>query len=102
MPSHGGQFMIPKRPKPWRSAAYLAFVRIFACLKCSAPPPSEAHHILRGDTRRGQYRAGDDETVPLCRKCHSELHDRVGDEEAFFGFIDYRKRAAELLKEWKS
>lgn len=61
--------------KPWRSEAYKAHVRTFACLAC--PRPAEhAHHIRECFPRTMGVRISDAYVVPLCEKCHSLLHAR--------------------------
>ncbi len=65
----------PKAPKPWRSKAYLAFVRTHPCVfqpgeRCVGPV--EAHH--HGKHPLGQ-KTDDSRCVPLCREHHREVTD---------------------------
>lgn len=74
---------IPKR-KPYRSAAYLAYVRSHPCCACGSPPISEAHHFMQGSGGMG-VKADDTYTAPLCRTCHNDWH-----TQAFFACFDDR------------
>lgn len=58
----------------WRSSPYLEWVRSLACANCASPPPNEPHHMIgiRGGVM-GE-KTHDYEAVPLCRRCHDELH----------------------------
>lgn len=42
--------------------AHMGRVKESVCVVCSAPPPSEAHHILQGCHFL---------TLPLCTSCHT-------------------------------
>ena len=64
--------LIPKENRI-RSKAYLAHIRTQPCLACGAPGPSDAAHISMGRNSLSM-KAGDDLTMPLCRRCHQE-HD---------------------------
>lgn len=44
---------------------FMSAVKGLPCIICSAPPPSEAHHVC--DTGR---RLGNMFCLPLCTKCH--------------------------------
>ncbi len=66
---------VPKKT-PGRDPAYLDFVRAKPCCVCSAPPPSDPHHIApRGQKGMGT-KVSDYHAAPLCRKCHSTWHAR--------------------------
>jgi hypothetical protein len=56
---------------PYRSNGYLEFVRSEECCICSAPAPSDPHHI--GPRGMGS-KTDDTRTVPLCRRHHDEYH----------------------------
>lgn len=58
---------------PIRSALYLAFVREHPCCACQADGPSDPHHY--GPRGMGE-KADDTLTVPLCRPCHDDFHQR--------------------------
>ena len=60
--------------KPWRSDHYLAWVRDLPCAHCSAPAPSEAHHVIGISGGRMGGKSPDFMGVPLCGKCHRYLH----------------------------
>ena len=54
-----------------RDAGYLKFVRSLPCQLCQAPAPSNSHHTDSG----GIALVGDDTSaVPLCVRCHSDIH----------------------------
>lgn len=56
---------------PWRSPAYLAWIRSLPCCVCGAPPQSEAsHHGPRGVSQK----ATDLRAVPLCGDDHRHWH----------------------------
>lgn len=57
-----------KRGKPIRDRKHIEAVKALPCIVCDTPPPSDAHHVICG--RYGQRRAGDDETIPLCKRHH--------------------------------
>ena len=60
------------KPSRHRDEAYLDHVRSHCCAACMAQQ-AEAHHLLGG----GMGTKGTDlSAVPLCRKCHAELHMR--------------------------
>lgn len=58
--------------RPHRDAEHLAFVRTLACAWCSAPAPSDAHHM--GGHRGTGTKASDYRAIPLCRACHGRYH----------------------------
>lgn len=63
-------------PKPVRELdeEYLAFVRSLSCAKCNASGPSVSHHHpLAGHSAMGS-KTSDYRTVPLCVRCHDEVH----------------------------
>ena len=66
---------------------HLEFVASRPCMICNARPV-QAHHLLKpSDGMRGWgLRAGDEHTVPLCFKHHTELHTKFGNEFKFFEF----------------
>ena len=58
---------------PWRSKKYLAWVRQQPCIRCGAE--AEPHH-LKGIGNMGGVgqKAPDWATMPLCRRCHDDMH----------------------------
>lgn len=64
----------PKPPGPHRDAEHLAHVRSLPCAyHTEVRGPSDPHHY--GPRGKGQ-KTDDDRTVPLCRECHDQFHDR--------------------------
>jgi len=63
---------MPKYEDWMKSPDWLEFIRQLPCMSCGLRP-SDAHHV----TSRGMgLKQPDSMTVPLCRMCHSGLHDR--------------------------
>lgn len=60
--------------KPLRSKKHLDWIRNMPCAVCCAPPPSDPHHITNTGQGGMGTKPGDDFTIPLCRVCHTELH----------------------------
>jgi hypothetical protein len=76
--------------KPIRSKAYLDWVKTLSCCGCGIEPASDgfsvntmdAHHLIAAGLGGGMgTKASDLLTIPLCRKCHNELHRDVKDWE---------------------
>lgn len=60
---------VPKDP-PYRSLAYLTWVRAHPCAKCGVAGPSEAsHHPREGHGATGM-KTSDMRTIALCARCH--------------------------------
>jgi len=89
------------KPKRFVDELHLANVRAMPCCCCGAGGPSHAHHLLRGPVRGMGLRAGDEWVIPMCHMCHSDLHDRSGDEVSFLAGhgIDGVALAKELWRE---
>lgn len=66
--------MMIEKIHPWRSPAYLAWVRDRPCAHCGNPGPSEAHHVIGISGGFLGGKTGDNLAVPLCTHCHRELH----------------------------
>lgn len=68
------------RQRP-RDGEYLDWLRTLPCAACGRQP-AEAHH-LKGDPEMARcgvsLRASDFLAMPLCRACHSDLHDHFDD-----------------------
>lgn len=58
-----------------RSSAYLAWVRSLPCANCGAVGCSHAHHRI-GHGRLATVKVSDMEAMPLCGRCHGELHNQ--------------------------
>ncbi|MDO4440555.1 MAG: hypothetical protein Q4B81_00040 [Moraxella sp.] len=49
-------------------------LRAMPCIRCHAPPPSQACHANWGQFGKGMgIKASDDYTIPLCLSCHQWL-----------------------------
>jgi hypothetical protein len=63
-----------KKPKPERGTKaakeHLQRVKMLPCVICRKPGPSDAHHVIC--ERFSSNKAGDFETIPLCKNCHQE------------------------------
>lgn len=64
-----------KRPKliRWQNTNYLKWVKSQQCCGCDMPADDPHHIIGHGQGGMGT-KAHDLFTIPLCRKCHDELH----------------------------
>jgi hypothetical protein len=85
--------MIPKtssrsriKKGPWRSKAYLDWIREKPCLRCSYHHGVQAHHVRLGLRTMG-VRKGDELAVPLCQVCHTGLH--AGSEDLFWSIARF-------------
>jgi len=74
-----------KPPKVRRNPAHLARVAQLPCVCCWARPV-QVHHCIHG--RHSQRRVPDEQTIPLCVRCHAELHNFPADWKAQYG-LDY-------------
>ena len=85
--------------KPIRNKKHLARIAEKACC-CCGQMPVQVHHLLRGGNRGMGMRNGDDMTIPLCFRHHTELH-AAGNETAFLGMfgINGPKLAAQHWRE---
>ena len=63
---------------PWRSRAYLDWVKQQPCCVCNKPG-EDPHHINMQGKGMGSKQP-DWATIPLCRSCHDELHQHRWDE----------------------
>jgi len=53
-----------------RSKRYLEFAKGLPCCKCTAPAPSDPHHVESGGMG---IKGNDTSAIPLCRKCHDQM-----------------------------
>ena len=67
--------MFPKR-KPWRSPKYLAWIREQECSNCINPNgKTQAHHLIGVGNLGGMgTKAPDWAAMPMCVRCHGEIH----------------------------
>lgn len=69
--------MFPKHQR-FSSPVYIRWVKEQPCVNCDAPAPSDPHHVKGvGNFSGGGMTAGDNFAMPLCRKCHTLLHNGV-------------------------
>ena len=62
---------------------YTKALRLFTCIACRCRPATDVHHPTI-DRFRMARRNDDEVGVPLCRKCHTQLHEGVGGERGFW------------------
>lgn len=81
---------IPKSPLVWNRRErdgmdpdHLIAIRNGPCCCCGRIGVTQAHHLRRVEGTGMGKRAADKYAIPLCGMCHSDLHDRIGDEEKF-------------------
>lgn len=69
--------MMRLKENPVRSKDYLGQVKELPCCNCFAPA-DDAHHII-GEGQGGMgTKACDLLTMPLCRGCHTQIHNQSG------------------------
>jgi len=68
-----------------RDESYLEEQREKECLGCGSPPRGDPHHCFNSGGKHGN----DLMAVPLCRKCHSELHTSKCTEEEWWELKGY-------------
>lgn len=66
-----------------RNQKHLEFVRSKRCMTCFSLPQNHAHHLLTPNERGTGIKNGDNWAVPLCHKCHTDLHN-TGSEIKYF------------------
>lgn len=74
---------VPKMATRIASPKHLGFLHQLCCAICGALEV-HVHHLRRGLTRRGQYRASDSEGLPLC-PCHHNMGDQSLHGQERFG-----------------
>jgi hypothetical protein len=71
--------------KPDRDPVWLEAVRLLPCARCKAEGPSDPHHVYGSVFN---LKSSDLLTVPLCRKCHTEVEgDQALREDAIEGLV---------------
>jgi hypothetical protein len=63
---------------------HLQKIREMNCTICNCPPNCDPHHITYAEKRGFGQKVGDNFTVPLCRMCHTKLHNFKHGEELFW------------------
>lgn len=83
-----------KNPHP----GYLGFIRSKPCLSCGHP--AEAHHCKSLHMGGMGMKPPDTVCLPLCRRCHVELHQK-GEKRMFDTWnIDIKSEIIKLLTEF--
>ena len=62
-----------QKKKPWRSNAYLIYIRQQSCIICQHPE-TDAHHVRIQSNAGTGIKPSDFYGVPLCRLHHLESH----------------------------
>lgn len=65
---------VPKMAPVVKDKKHVGFLHQLVCVICGRGGDLHVHHLRRGQTRRGQYKAGDNEGLPLC-PCHHNIGD---------------------------
>lgn len=91
--------------KRLRDRKYLDALQGIDCLICGKVNQDSVcgHHLVAGCNRGFAYKSPDCFVIPLCYKCHNEVHE-IGDEKFFDKWdseIDIREFAYYFYKEWK-
>ena len=83
-----------------KSPRYLDFVRGLGCLVCQSPLV-QAHHLQRVELSAMSKKPGDEWTVPMCSKHHTDLH-LTGDEQSWWDLkgIDAKGWAERMWEVW--
>lgn len=58
-----------------RDEKYLSYIRTMPCVLCGTPHNIHAHHTETGGTG---IKGSDMSAVPLCGRCHDEVHTKYG------------------------
>ena len=74
--------------RPGMSPEHLADIRKLPCCGCMKHGRVQAHHLLSTKDRGMGQRSTDKDAVPLCFRCHEDLHRRGSKNEltVFFGW----------------
>lgn len=84
-------------PKPIRirDRAYLAWIRLKPCVGCRRIA-KQAHHVIARGAGGSDY-----QTVPLCFRCHRQVHDFGRDFFEVKHAIDLEIEARLLFQKWQ-
>jgi len=89
------QSLARPKQKAFRSKKYLNWVKTLACCMCYNEQASDAHHAIGMKLGGMGTKAPDSEVMPLCRKCHSEMHNKPELWRLQKGFIIKTKKLAD-------
>jgi len=67
-----------------RSRAYMDAVKALPCVACNAPA-DDPHHLYGVGYRGAATKSPDIWAIPVCRRCHDELHHDVPAWESRYG-----------------
>lgn len=89
-------FMLRPKLKRWSCEKYTGWVKTQTC-RCCGNPADDSHHIIGHGQGAMGTKAHDLFVIPLCRRCHDELHKDVGawekkhgnQIEILFRFLDW-------------
>jgi hypothetical protein len=87
----------------WRSEKYLEFVRKHPCVGCLRTEEIQAHHFDKRNSGGGTaLKASDCQTVPLCPRCHQEVHrqNKTGHLTALETERRFLRAALQMLGAW--
>jgi predicted HNH restriction endonuclease len=63
--------------KPFRSPKYIKWIKTLSCCNCEAVFEIDPHHLTGVGLMGGAgTTAPDSMAMPLCRRCHTLIHDR--------------------------
>ncbi|EHC4924630.1 DUF968 domain-containing protein [Escherichia coli] len=106
-PESPAQYLQRKKPQREEMPVYTRWVKTQECMTCGNQA-DDPHHIIGHGLGGGGTKADDLFVIPLCRKCHNELHAGVKDFEEKHGsqllllirFLMHAKNSGVL--KWKS
>lgn len=106
-PESPAQYLQRKKPQREEMPVYTRWVKTQKCMTCGNQA-DDPHHIIGHGLGGGGTKADDLFVIPLCRKCHNELHAGVKDFEEKHGsellllirFLMHAKNSGVL--KWKS
>jgi hypothetical protein len=91
----------PTRGKAGDEPERLAWLRSLDCCACGRRGLSHAHHRTLSGRGKGQ-KSPDSEAMPLCARCHSDLHSLAGMFRGLskLALREWQIRQVEVLQGW--
>jgi hypothetical protein len=77
----------------------------FPCVVCDIKDGTiVAHHVRAGQAGGMGLKPGDDRCIPICNRCHMELHEYPLGEKTFLDIngVDYEAKTKELYERYKN